>query len=349
VGIVLIMISVPLIIACSDDVYVPQYVEDSIVRRDMHRFFLATSILNKSNVPTLEYITGFEFLYDRLRIAWNMLGWGWVVSAVGVTGLLVHYLTLLKEGIALKSPLSAFVVVPALVLLSVCSSSVYAEYLYTRAINAMKYGDYDNALTYLEDSADVDPVRLRSDAFIGRFVESYYWTHDEFHPYSRFYVARQSEADRSREESTLARSMMSELIGVNFSGYSFHESIKRMAVDYYARLLTRDGLIRFGDNKISYARRLWDEAVKVRPETWQAALMSAKASAEIKDYRHCLMYVDRLIEQSSKSAVVADMYSTAGDCYSGMGDVASARQAYMKSNEIDPGSNYRALKELSGT
>lgn len=344
-----LLLSVPLEQAFGQYSSIDLYVQDSVIRRDLQRFFNASFIPNSIDEPSMVLINSYESLQDRLAIAWQMLSWGFILSFIATISLLFVLISNLDKQINIFKILGLFVIIQLSVFVGVSYKAFYAEYLYVDAVNRLKSAEYDKANQLLVSALSADPIRSESTAFMERFVESYYWTHNKDLPISRLFTAKHKVSKRLQSSSDEAIQIYGDIIKSDFGDNQYSDEALAFARKCYSELCINNGLLKYNDKKIEEAKYLWSNATQAYNVYWHAVFMSAKTAADLHDYDSCINLITGLIEKTSKHSIVADMYSTIGDCYVGKGDYEKAREAYTLSNKLDPNSNYRALKELGGT
>ena len=109
------------------------------------------------------------------------------------------------------------------------------------------------------------------------------------------------------------------------------------------------GFALYRSGGIGGAVRNWELALAEDPTHIYALPYLARGYYDLGRYESGLATAKRLAALiKDHSSAVADVYSTAGDCYARLGNFAEARRFYQLSLVADPILNYWALTRLAG-
>ena len=90
-------------------------------------------------------------------------------------------------------------------------------------------------------------------------------------------------------------------------------------------------------------------SVRADVEPVDVNIMLARFEFDLRQYDRCVLRVEQLVGGPLlMKSIMANLHSTAGDCYAGKGDFVEARNAYAASDRYDNRDNFRAIQGLGG-
>ena len=349
------LLFLPVYLVCIDGRWLESYVAEG------RAFMSANSLLGVYFVPNLgldsmaRYMTDFETLSDRLQLAWSMLGSGWMMAFIGICILIM--VPEIKAGSTFTAPVGAFTVIAvAAMILAFGWGAIKGEQLRAEGEALLAQGEYSSALAAFSDAIKADPVLERSTGFMLEVSKAEYGLAGERHSGALPYLAQlKIQAFRYDEGFAYLRRFLS--ARDDHSG--FREGLLQAAAK-----LSQAAYIARGSS--SYARSSSSSrngralaaadfeaalgaGVQADVEPVDVNIMLARFEFDLRQYDRCVLRVEQLLGGPLlMKSVMANLQSTAGDCYAGKGDLGEARNAYVASDRYDSRDNFRAIQGLGG-
>jgi len=279
-----------------------------------------------------------ESTLGRFLAAWSFLRVGWYAFGVGAFLIFLHAVR--------RMPAPRLGVTAALLGLSICALFIIltppaiGQYFYSKGILAKAEG--------------------RSQQAIADFRRAMRW--DAWHAQDIYLYATigrlQKEAGISSGSPERSVFRASDLLEANEYEQAIFELSKAAdtpgALGVTARQEIAATRVAFGfalyrSGGIGGAVRNWELALAEDPTHIYALPYLARGYYDLGRYESGLATAKRLAALiKDHSSAVADVYSTAGDCYARLGNFAEARRFYQLSLVADPILNYWALTRLAG-
>jgi len=298
-----------------------------------------------------QYLERFEYLApDRLQFVWEALGHGWIVSLTGAAMLAAAPRACSTPTALPIAPLVA--VAAALVLLAAFGlRPAWAEYMHRLGDRELALGRHAAAADAYARAASADPVIARSTPFMIKLSGAYYAVAGAQEPYALLYLAN-GDIERRAYDSAFAKLKF-------LSATSPASSALRAGYLQAARKVERSaylirGLAAYTSGNKNAASRDFKHALAASiadSESVDAHFLAARIDMDLGLHSACAARAERLLGSGavSRKSVRADLYNTAADCYARMHEYARAREAYLRSYDLDNRTNYRAYQGLSGT
>ena len=343
-----------LYLACIDPLWIETYVAQASSFQRQNDFLSANFVPNSGAdiLIRLNQITNFEFLYpDRLVFVWQSLGRGWILALAGTLLVATAPSRRAAKGkLFVTLAACAPVVLAGLVIFG--GPALWGEYLHRSGDRLVARGAFGAAMRSYADAVAADPVLARSVAFVLKVSKTHYALNGSNDPYALLHLAnadiqsRQYDAGFARlkilsslrlDDSLLGDSYLRAAAKVERTGY-----ISRGSAAYRAGDKVQ------AERDLQFAMRI---AVAVEPEPLDVHSMLARIELDTRQYAGCASRAQRLLGMGtiSHQTTLADLKSTAGDCYVWMSEYQKARDAYFESFKLDDRSNYRAYQALSGS
>jgi tetratricopeptide (TPR) repeat protein len=93
----------------------------------------------------------------------------------------------------------------------------------------------------------------------------------------------------------------------------------------------------------------WQRALQEAPNLWLAAFYLTRGEFAVGRYRDSVDMGRRLVTQLADPVLLANLYSNLGDCYTRLGELPDARDAYRRSWHFANKLNWRSLSALAGS
>lgn len=329
-----------------DPQWLLEYMRDSVLRGDLQRFINSHFLKNKGVEPTLTYITDFEHLADRTLLIWHLLGWGWMLSLLGLIIFAIGQS--LRRGFPVtgRSALLVGLSSPGLLLIVVGFPALVADWQHYRADRLLATDEPRKALQAYARAINLDPMLGYSAPFLTKVSKAYYLIVGEAEPSAQLYLVNE---DLKRKPLDLAEARLANIDVHTLPPSPFSASMASLIRKKRAEAYISRGVIADKRGDLSISIRYYKLALEIDPTLINAQFFLAKALLDVRDLNGALQIALSLPEQVYHSSVKADFYSLIGDCYRLMGETNKAREAYFTSYELDNKDNYRSMKELSGT
>lgn len=340
-----------LYLACIDGRWIETFVAQADSFR-LHNQFLSTYfIANGGADSSQDHISVFEyFVPDRLLFAWQALGRGWILALVGAF-LLAAAPEARPSSRALPWVLFAAAPAAALLIALFGARVLWGEYLHYAGDRQLSEGAYASALGSYTEAMAADPILAHSEPFMLKVSKAHYALNGPHEPYAMLYLASRDINSKNYDEG-FARLRI--LASMPLGDSPFRASyIRTSAKTERAGYVTR-GLSHYQRNDKAQAQRDLQFAlgidVAANPQPVHVNFMLARIERDLHEYAACADRAEKVRTAGTvtQRAVVADLYTTAGDCYVGMDQFSLARRAYFSSFDRDSRNNYRANQALSG-
>lgn len=331
-------------LAAYDAGWLVEYMQDSVVRGDIQRFNNTHALVNKGVEPSLVYITEFGYLTDRLRLVWEILGWGWIL---GVLGMVATAIGLCMRG---RLPLSGgfvallAIATPVGALALIGGPTLTAEYAYRQADQRLARGEASAALDAYRTALDRDGVLALSAPFLDKVSRAYLALHGEDDPHAVLALIGQALSRKALVQAEGLLNTHQAMAGTPFDA-AMQDRLKQLQVQVYLK----QGLTADQEANYQLAIAFYRQALQIDPKLVNASYFLGRALLEVRSTEEALLIAQALPDAVHHASIKSDFYGLIGDIYRTTGDNNLAREAYAKAYELDNKDNYRPMKELSGT
>lgn len=353
VGLVCLLFYVALNISFFDGQNVGQYINESQSFREVQHVLALNYIPNSGrSVETLLAFDAFR-ISERLNVSVGLLAWGAKLSLICAI-LLFLFAVLRCQKTILATTLSA--VLFSLFLMVSGVSNVSLAYLkLNQGIRDFNQNRTIDAIKQLNEAVLMDPVLAYSIGFPLLSSYVYFNAFGPEHKYSYAYRMNQYFAAGNFNEvfalnSFVQQRELNDDVVVNLFKQNELNSfaIKRLEHKLLSDAYNRVGLLSLRREHWALAEQSFQIAALIN-QSVVAKMALLSIYAETKQYDTCNLMAENLLGHIKNSSVLADIWTTKGDCLSAIGNEVEARTAYENSIQLDADKNYRAVKGLSGT
>jgi tetratricopeptide (TPR) repeat protein len=342
----LLLFSFPGQLMFLDSTWVLQYMRDSVLRGDLQRFINSFFLKNKGVEPSLVYITDIEHLSDRAALVWQLMGWGWLLTAIGLV-LIVISMRLRRILPVGGIPTMMFALVsPIVLLLVIGSSSLIGEARQMEGDRKLAQGAYREAVNAYTQALDQDALLGRSTPFLTKVSAAHYLAYGDSEPLAQYFLLNQEVVSKTLDQ---AEDRMRTFSTLQFKDSPFRESMIRLIAKKTAETYVSLGIDAITKGNVGKSRQYFEIALAMDPDLVNAQFFLAKTLLDTNSLVAGLKLAESLPDKVYHPSVKADFYSLIGDFHRRTGNLIKAREAYSSSYELDNKDNYRAMKEISGT
>ena len=329
-----------------DPQWLLQFMRDSVMRGDLQRFNNSHMMVNKGVEPSLMYITDFEHLTDRASLVWRMLGWGWILSLLGLMIFAIGQFLRRGFPVSARNFLLLSVLSPVLLMMGVGISSLIGDWQHYRGDHLLATGAPKEAVQAYAKAIHRDPLLGHSAAFLTKVSKAYYLAYGAAEPHAHLYLLNEELVLKvlNAAESRLASMSSVTLAPSPFSASMTALIRKKRAETYLGQSLFADKV-----GELNVAIKYYQWVLQIDPTLVNAQYFLAKTLMDVRNLDAGMQIALTLPDKVYHTSVKADFYSLIGDGYRLQGQMDKAREAYSASYELDSKDNYRPLKELSGT
>jgi len=324
--------------------WLSRYMRDSTARSGLQGYLAAIPEPNFNVEPTLEYLTSFEHLGERLQIALATLGAGWVLAALAVA---VCFCALWASPRAPSRPTTLLALgLPLAVALALALPGIVAEVQHLAGDRELAAGNAAAALEKYAAALQRDAVLGESQPFLAKVARAHYRLYGDAHPFSRLHLAERDSLERKFEAAVMHLQLMR---GGRLPASPFSKPMRAYADHLESRIQSGRG-IAWGQRAMpGLASARYEDALRADAGFADTAYYRASTDLELRIDASARWRLDALTGRIAPRPLQADLSATTGDAWRQRRDWAAARELYRKSYELDELQNYRAYKALSGS
>lgn len=337
------ILAIPEYILLGDSFWFKTYIDDGL-QHDKFQFLIpflgGTPSTNFD--PYLNSPDKFQYLPDRARIVMAMLGWGWIVSLIGLLALMM----LLRRLGKLPSLRRVLLASGAGVLLigMIFSGALRADLAYRKGDQQLELGNYGSALKAYARAIELDPQLANSSVYLHNVSKAYYQTGGANDPRAYLYMADVVTAVGQEG----AKALLATTTTTN-DGSELGRALNRMALRRISELWINEGVRAYKHGDFGTVT-LGLRRVLSQHQDWRhARFFLARVLGELRQFDDAASQLNDLLPTINNNSIKAAIYSALGDVHAAAGHVAEARRHYVMSYSLDKSSNLWAIKGLGGT
>lgn len=337
------LLTVPALIWLLDSSWITTYIND-IVQYEQIQFI----VLFLGGTPNAGYgtylkgVDSFQYLTDRAHITLDMLGWGWIISCIGI--LAVVWL-LRRSGDLVSLHKTFWPAALGVIILGVTgSNTLRADLHYRAADQRLGLGDYNGALDDYVMALELDPFLAQSKTYLNNVSKAYYQLGGANDMRGQLYLANTS--------TNLSRESVNALLiasKTGSDGSNMGNALSEMAGRTESDTLIKNSLraYKFGD--LGTAAINLQRVLVANPHWRHARYFRAYVLGKLRAFDEADRELNDLLLTVDKDAIKAVIYNALGDVHSAAGHLDQAREYYARSYKLDKSSNLWAIKGLGGT
>lgn len=329
-----------------DPQWLLEFIRDSVIRDDLQRFDNAHFLANKGVEASLVFITDFEHLADRALLIWRLLGWGWMLSLLGLVIFAIGQCLRHAFPVANLSVLLFGLLSPVLLLTAVGFSALVGDLRHYRADLLLATGAPKLALQAYAQAIDKDPVLGYSTAFLTKVSRAYYLAYGAAEPHAQWYLLNE---ELELKALVAAEARLASIGILPLPSSPFSASMATLIRKQRAEIYLGQGIIADKEGELTVAINYYQRVLQIDPALVTAQYFLANTLLDVRNLDAAMQIALSLPEQVYHTSVKANFYSLIGDGYRLKGQTNKSREAYFTSYEMDSTDNFRAVKELSGT
>lgn len=331
-----------------------RFVAESGQREALELFIRDAYWPNLNPEPTVTLASEFEFLLDRIRVAWSAVGLGWMQTAAAGAFILVAVAVSNRRYFILV-PLGVFAV--ALGIVTTGYPLIEAEIAHHRGDTYLASGRPRAALQEYRSAAASDPVLTESRRFLIKASYAYLMLLGDSSDLAAIYLTDTRKTASSKLQLTPTRRQqlsdehlrLARARSISADGSFLERAIRRQANVLDTQLWITQGLMALNTHSLGEARQAFQQALAITPTALDARFFLGHMEILLGMRQQAVSTLTVALMEVENTAVRADVACTLGDALRDEEQLTAARSEYDKCLSLDNFFNFRAVRSLGGT